>query len=102
MNELKRDEKGHFVPGTGRLGGRAKGTANKMTIEVKQAIEMVYQGLGGVEAMLDWAKDNQTVFYTQIWAKLLPASLKVDANVTDFSTILEKARQRAGGSNSGR
>ena len=93
-DELKRDAKGHFVPGTGRQGGRLKGTPNKSTLEIKQAIEQVFNDMGGAEALLRWAQENQTIFYTAIWAKLLPASLKVEATVTDFSQILEKARGR--------
>lgn len=92
--ELKRDAKGYFIPGTARQGGRAKGTANKSTLEIKQAIEQVFNDMGGAEALLRWAQENQTIFYTAIWAKLLPASLKVEATVTDFSQILEKARGR--------
>jgi hypothetical protein len=92
--ELKRDAKGHFVPGTARQGGRLKGTPNKSTLEIKQAIEQVFNDMGGAEALLKWAIENQTIFYTAIWAKLLPASLKVEATVTDFSQILEKARGR--------
>ncbi len=95
MSELKRNEKGHFAPGTARLGGRVKGTPNKSTLEIKQAIEQVFNEMGGAEALLKWAQDNQTVFYTQIWCKLLPASLKVDATVSDFTGILESARLRA-------
>jgi hypothetical protein len=92
--ELKRDAKGHFVPGTARQGGRLKGTANKSTLEIKQVIEKVFIDMGGVDALLKWGQENQTTFYTAIWAKLLPASLKVEATVTDFSQILEKARGR--------
>ena len=92
--ELKRDAKGYFIPGTARQGGRAKGTANKASLEIKQVIEKVFIDMGGVDALLKWAQENQTTFYTAIWAKLLPASLKVEATVTDFSQILEKARGR--------
>ena len=99
MSEAKRDAKGLFLPGTPKISpGRAKGTLNKSTLEIKQAIEQVFEGMGGIDALLKWAVENQSVFYTQIWCKLLPASLKVDANVGDFTGILEQARQRVVGS----
>jgi hypothetical protein len=94
MSNTIRDERGCFLKGTPRIGGRAKGVANKSTIEIKQAIEQVFEGMGGIPALLKWANDNPTLFYTNIWSKLLPASLKVEATITDFTSILEKARLR--------
>ena len=94
MSNTIRDERGCFLKGTPRSGGRAKGTANKSTLEIKQAIEQVFEGMGGAEALLNWANENPTMFYTNIWSKMLPASLKVEAKITDFTSILEKARLR--------
>lgn len=59
--------------------GRPKGVPNKTTAEVKAIIEAVHQGLGGLEAMLTWAKANPSEFYTKIWVRILPA--KVDGNI---------------------
>jgi hypothetical protein len=94
MSNTIRDERGCFLKGTPRSGGRVKGSANKSTIEIKQAIEQVFEGMGGIPALLKWANQNPTIFYTNIWSKLLPTSLKVEAKITDFTSILEKARLR--------
>ena len=57
--------------------GRAKGTQNKLTLEVKNGLHEVFHGLGGVKAFLDWAKlsnDNQTEFY-RMYVKMLPTKI---------------------------
>jgi hypothetical protein len=54
-----------------RFGGRAKGTPNKTTSAAKEALSLAFQGVGGVEALTEWATDNQTEFY-KLWAKLVP------------------------------
>lgn len=59
-----------------RLGGRQKGTPNKSTVAVKAAIDAVYKGLGGVKAMIEWAKENPGEFYTKVWVKTLPQKIE--------------------------
>lgn len=54
-----------------RRGGRKKGTPNKITANARQALEMAFDGIGGVNALQAWAKDNQSDFY-KIWSKILP------------------------------
>ena len=61
-----------------RFGGRQKGTPNKTTAKVKEAMELAFEGIGGVPALVEWAEDNQTEFY-KLFVKLLP--VQVDANV---------------------
>ena len=46
--------------------------ANVPSGTVKKSIIAVFEGLGSWEAMLAWARENQTIFYTQLYAKLLP------------------------------
>lgn len=61
--------------GKGRIGGRAKGTPNKVTRSVKEAIEYAANGLGGADRLVSWAKEdaaNERVFWGQIYPKLLP------------------------------
>lgn len=58
-----------------KTGGRQKGTPNKRTAAAKEAIEMVFDGLGGAEALQEWARsdpDNLKAFYVQVWPKVLP------------------------------
>ena len=77
-----------------KSGGRAKGTLNKDTKMVKDAIESVYQGVGGNDYLLKFAQDNPEVFLTRIWVKLLPMQVNVKVN-NDFASILNAARDRA-------
>lgn len=58
--------------------GRKKGSANKTTVKVREAMELAFEGIGGVPALIEWAEDNQTEFY-KLFVKLLP--VQVDANV---------------------
>ena len=55
--------------------GRPKGSLNKITNEAKAAIQMAFDKLGGVDALVAWVKAdeaNRTAFYTKIYPKLLP------------------------------
>lgn len=57
-----------------KTGGRVKGTPNKTTSNVREAIEAVYNKLGGDNAFANWAFDNQTEYY-KIYSKLLPRDI---------------------------
>ena len=62
--------------------GRRKGVRNKTTMAAKQAISLAFEGLGGVEGLIAWAKkdeQNERIFFANIYPKLLP--LKVDGEV---------------------
>ena len=62
--------------------GRRKGVRNKTTMAAKQAIALAFEGLGGVEGLIAWAKkdeQNERIFFANIYPKLLP--LKVDGEV---------------------
>lgn len=66
--------RGGSKPGE-RRGGRQKGTANKLTLAVKQVFEQVAVELGGVQRMVAWAKEdaaNERIFWGTIYPKLLP------------------------------
>jgi hypothetical protein len=63
-------------PNRGNAGkGRPKGSQNKATANAKAAIEMVFTGLGGPDALKAWANkddENLKAFYVSIWPKILP------------------------------
>lgn len=59
-----------------RHGGRKKGTPNRTTLSVRQVYEEAFELLGGVKAMVEWAKENQTEFY-KLHAKLMPIKTEV-------------------------
>jgi hypothetical protein len=70
-----------FQPGHRGGLGRKTGVPNKMTSEVREAIALAFQGIGGVPKLIEWAEANQSLFYTAIWLKLLPLSLKLDQHI---------------------
>lgn len=51
--------------------GRVKGSKNKTTTAVKEALTAVYAKKGGDAALLTWAKENETEFY-KLWGRMLP------------------------------
>lgn len=55
---------------------RPKGTPNKIGARVKDNIVSVFDRLGGVEKMVEWAMVNQTEFY-RLYAKLMPTEMTV-------------------------
>ena len=70
-------------PNQPKTGGKVKGTPNHLTQDVKKAIELVAQGLGGHNRMREWAKEapeNERLFWGTIYPKLLPHT--VNATVT--------------------
>jgi len=69
--------KGNGQPKGVRLGGRQKGSQNKVTREARTAIELAFQGLGGVSALIKWAKGNQDSFYATVYPKLLPVQHRI-------------------------
>lgn len=56
--------------------GRKVGQTNESTRIAKEAIEMVFDKLGGVEAMARWATNNPDDFYRLIFPKLLPVQMQ--------------------------
>jgi hypothetical protein len=58
-----------------------KGTLNKLTTSVKDAIEQVAERIGGVDRMVEWVQEdpeNERVFWVSIYPKLLPVQLAGD------------------------
>lgn len=63
--------------GQPKVAGRTKGTPNKTTVAVKEAMLLAFEGLGGVPALIEWAKVNPTEFY-KLYSKLLPLQVNAD------------------------
>ena len=86
---------GHGSPKGVRQGGRKKGTPNKTTTTVKEALQKAFKDLGGVGALTQWAKGEPTEFY-KLYAKLLPKELEVSGSLTvEMAERLKQARERA-------
>jgi hypothetical protein len=62
-----------------KTGGRTKGTPNKITRSVREAVLQSFIDLGGSEALTAWAMSNQTEFY-KIAARLIPTEIVGDPN----------------------
>lgn len=77
-----------------RRGGRAKGTPNKTTVAVKEALLEAFERGGGVDALVVWMKEERGEFY-KLWSKLLPQDISSKVEITgDRAKQLEEARQR--------
>ena len=57
-----------------RRGGRKKGVPNKFTADVRAAIEQAFNRAGGVDYLVQVAKDDPRVFCTLL-AKVLPTQI---------------------------
>jgi hypothetical protein len=78
---LPRDENGRIKAGP----SRKKGVPNKITSEAKHAIALAFEGIGGVPALIKWAQTNtrtRSIFYSQLYAKLIPLNVQADVDAT--------------------
>jgi hypothetical protein len=60
-----------------RFGGRAKGTPNKITVSMKEAVLGAFNDMGGQAAFVKWGNtnlDTRKAFYS-IAARLIPTEL---------------------------
>lgn len=60
-----------------KSGGRKKGTPNKVTSSVKNAVLETFRNIGGVSHMTDWAKENPNEYY-KLAARLIPTEIQAD------------------------
>ena len=67
--------------------GRPKGSQNKTTAAVKEALALAFDGIGGVKRLTTWAQQNETEFY-KLWVKMLPQD--VNANVAATIRTVER------------
>ncbi len=89
--------------------GRPKGTQNLITKTLKEALEESFTRLGGVEWLMALAAADPST-YARLLIKLLPTKIDAEINygeLTDeqrlarFNTLLERARTRRIGSDTG-
>lgn len=72
MNKIQADNL------TRRGRGRPAGSQNKTTRAAKDAIAEAAEKLGGVNRLVDWAKEapeNEKAFWSTIYPKLLPVQV---------------------------
>lgn len=69
-----------------RRGGRQKGTPNKVTVEVKEALAAAFEGIGGVPRLQAWAEKDPGEFY-KLWVKTLPQQIRSEVTGKDGGPI---------------
>jgi hypothetical protein len=75
--ELEKVEENLSSHGGKRPGsGRKAGVPNKLSATAKQNVIEVFEQLGGVDHMKQWAIDNPNNFYN-IYAKILPTQTEI-------------------------
>lgn len=72
-----------------KTGGRKKGTPNKATASVKQALADAFDGIGGVDRLVRWAEEEPTEFY-KLWVKTLPQEIKQEVTGKNGGAIEHK------------
>ncbi len=86
------------LKGTGqRIGGRQKGSLNKTTLSVKNALIEAFDRLGGVDSLVEWGRNEPAEFY-KLWVKILP--VEKDANTADqkpFVIVLSDSQAKEQG-----
>jgi hypothetical protein len=70
-----------FVKGQAKIAssGRRKGVPNVATKAVKEMIACAAMKLGGVERLVEWAREselNERLFWSNLWPRLLPLTLQ--------------------------
>lgn len=70
-DEIKEPQK---VPNRRGKGGSRKGVPNKVTALARENIITVFDRMGGISEMVDWAKANKSEFY-KLYARLIPVEV---------------------------
>jgi hypothetical protein len=79
-------KKGEKKPNQGKRGPA------KTTLIAKEAIAIAAEGLGGVDRLIEWAKEepkNESAFWTSIYTKLLPLQVNAEINGRVLHGILK-------------
>lgn len=74
-----------------KTGGRRPGSPNKLASDVREAILNVADGLGGQKRLLAWAKEapeNERIFWSNIYVKLLPRDVSVAVNKIGLEDLI--------------
>ena len=69
--------------------GRPKGSLSRWSRASLDAVAEVFEKLGGVEAMTEWARAHPSDFYRGIYARLLPTRTEIDARIEPVPRLQE-------------
>ena len=76
-----------FLKGREKTGGRKAGVPNRLTGQFREAVQFVYDDIGGHDAFSKWANANLTEFY-KIASRLIP--VEVHNNDTQIQVIVHR------------
>ena len=65
--------------GIPKTGGRKKGTPNKLTVNIKDAVLEAFDTLGGVTWLVTTARDNPNLM-VQLLGKVIPTGVQVSGD----------------------
>ncbi len=82
-----------FNPGHKKVGGRVKGTPNKLTGEIRTIAEEALSQLGGVDYLVGVGREKPAVFLGLV-AKLIPSEVR--ASIERDSIPLVEIRDYTG------
>jgi hypothetical protein len=82
-----------FERGKPKTGGRLPGVNNKFTGAFKEAVQIVYNRLGGHAAFFEWARENRTEYY-RIAARLIPGETKEGHGAENVTIIVQGSTPR--------
>ena len=69
--------------------GRPKGRRNRLTVEVKAALETVFEERGGTAGLKAWSDQDPGAFY-QLWGRLLPKELKANERPGEIRVFVHR------------
>lgn len=78
-----------FKKGKPKTGGRKKGTPNKTTVKVKQAIIQAFDKAGGVDYLVRVAQDDPRTFCTLL-GRVLPTEMKHEVEHVNIPETTEE------------
>ncbi len=81
-----------FKSGHKKIGGRDKGTPNKVTRAAKELYEAAFEGSGGLEALIRWIKKsnaNRREFY-KLHARLIPLDIQGNKETNEIDNVVVK------------
>lgn len=76
MNKVEKIDMA-YSPGRKKTGGRKPGVPNRMSLTVKQSVLDAFEELGGVQYLLQVAKDDPKTFCAML-AKIIPSDINAD------------------------
>lgn len=83
-------KKGTIPPNAGQ--GRKRGSKNRTTVMLKEAIEESFTNVGGAAYLTKMAKLEPKAYLTLL-AKILPAKIEADINVFQGAALVERLQQ---------